>query len=166
MKNRNKKSGDDADNLKMQNNHERMFALLQTPHEVISHSRTKSGNDSRKKIDQRKMYIEPLNNEYADKRNYIKQPMKRTDFFRQQKYRDDRRKNRRKILQSYAAGERYVLNCQKKSKQRERPERAAQEKQKMIVAKQANVLIAKPPPTRDQRNDAAKENNFHRRNMT
>src|SRR5215213_11195788 len=142
-----------------------MFFFFQTAHEIVSHAGTERRDNAEREIKRRHARIELFDTKHARKSYRVKNPLRQAHFFPEQKNRDNRRKNRRKILNRHRRSERNMLHRDEKEIKRGRPENPAQEQKRAVRAFQTGFRLAQPVITKRDAEQTAKKDDFHRRQM-
>ena len=92
------KPGRDTDELEMEHNDDRLFALPQSTHQVVGHARADSGGDADEQVKGGNARVEALDHENARERNPVEEPLPHRYMFVQNKDANERGKDRREIL--------------------------------------------------------------------
>ena len=160
------KPGCDADELKMEHNDDRFFALAQATHEVVSHARADGGDDADKQIEHGDARIEPFEHNHSDESDGVEEPLPRRHYFAQDENTDERGEDGRQILDGDCGGQVHVLQGHEEAKERERAEGAARNEQRVVVSFPIELPARDRDAADDSRDEATKEDNLHRRNAT
>ncbi len=109
----------------MQNDRQRMFTRSQGSDQVVSDTRTKCRNNTKREKEKRHAQIELTDQQNAGESQRVENPLGDDNLFLQQKNGDNRRENRRQILNRHRRRERNVLHRDEEKIKRGRAEKSA-----------------------------------------
>ena len=149
----------------MKHDRQRMLAPAQSSDQIISHARTKRRERSENKEKQRNSRVEPFDKQNAQESQNIAEPLKNFDAFLEQKDGDNRRKNRRQILNRHRRSERNILHGEKKEIQSGRAEQSAQKQQFPVWTFPIGIDLPQSDVTKNHAESAPEKDDFHRRQV-
>jgi hypothetical protein len=84
--------------------------------QIVRYTGTKRRRNTKQEINKRNSWVKLLNDQHTCKGNRVKEPLRHLNFFAQDEYGNDSRKNRRQILDRHRRGKRHLLQCQEEEK--------------------------------------------------
>lgn len=149
----------------MQNDRQRMLAPAQAADKIVCNAGAECGNDPDDEIKRRDSCVDLLDQQHAGKCDGVKDPLHRSNFFTQNKDRDDAREYRRQVLDRHRRCKRNVLQRDEEKKQCGRTENSAKKKQHTIRAAPIGVRAIQTDNAERACDRRAKEHDLHRRDV-
>ena len=104
----------------MEHHHDRLFALAETAHQVVSHTRADCGDDADEQIKSGYARVETLKHEHTGESYPVEEPVPRPHVLAQNKDADEHGENRREILDRDGGSERHALQCDEEGEEGKR----------------------------------------------